>query len=71
MKNSKVVYEKRNNEVFSKRSTIEHIAKTANTNQEAVNRLGEILPSDFKLGFGGSHVWCANQKNERLFIIYF
>jgi hypothetical protein len=70
MKTRLVNYERRNKEVFSKRSTIDYIAKSANTKQEAVNRLSEIL-SGLKLGFGGSHVWCANQKDERLFIIYF
>ena len=67
---TRVEFEMRNKEVFSKRSTIEYIAKTANTKQEAVNRITDILPKTFKVGFGGSHVWCANSKNERVFIIY-
>ena len=29
----------------------------------------DILPSSFKLGFGGSHIWCSNNKNERIFIV--
>jgi hypothetical protein len=71
MKTSTVSYEKRNKSVSLVSSTIEYIAKSANTKQEAVNRLSEILPNELQIGFGGSHVWCANQNNERLFIIYF
>jgi len=26
---------------------------------------------DFKFGFGGSHMWVANQQNERLIIVTF
>lgn len=64
----KVTFEKRNKEVFRVKDTINYIAKSANTKQEAVNRLSDIL-SDLKFGWGGSHVWCANQNNERLFLI--
>lgn len=66
-----VYWQKRNKDVYAVRSTIIHISRTANTKQEAVNRLSKILPDELKIGFGGSHVWCANQENERLFIIYF
>jgi len=65
-----IKFEKRNKEVSRVKTTIEYITKTANTKQEVVNRLSDILPKEFKIGFGGSHVWCANQKNERLFIIF-
>lgn len=34
-----------------------------------ISYLREITPSEFKLGYGGSHIWCSNQKNERIFII--
>lgn len=67
MKN--VTFEKRNKEVSKVSSTINYIANTANTKQEAVNRLSDVLPKEVKLGWGGSHIWAANQKNERLFII--
>ena len=67
-KMKKVTFEKRNKEVSKVKDTISYIAKTAATKQETVNRLSDIL-SDLKLGWGGSHVWCANQNNERLFII--
>lgn len=63
-----VTFEKRNKQVAKVKDTIAYIAKTANTKQEAVNRLSDVL-SDVKIGWGGSHVWCANQNNERLFII--
>ena len=65
----KVTFEKRNKAVSSVKSTVEYIARTANTKQEAVNRLSEILPSEMKLGYGGRRVWCHNAKDERVFII--
>jgi hypothetical protein len=71
MKTRLVKYEKRNKAVSLVKSTIEYISNTANTKQEAVDRLSDILPKELKIGFGGYHVWCANQNNERLFIIYF
>lgn len=67
-KMKKVTFEKRNKEVSKVKGTINYIAKTSATKQEAVNRLSDIL-SGLKLGWGGSHVWCANQNNERLFLI--
>ena len=60
--------EKRNKEVSKVKDTLTYIVKTAPTKQEAVNRMRDVLSSEIKLGFGGSHVWGANQKNERLFI---
>ena len=63
-----VTFEKRNKEVLKVKDTINYIAKSAPTKQHAVNRLMDIL-SDLKFGWGGSHVWCCNQSNERLFII--
>lgn len=71
MKTRLVNYEKRNKAVSLVKSTIEYIAQTSNTRQEATNRLADILPKELKIGFGGSHVWCANQNNERLFRIFF
>jgi len=68
MKNSTVTFEKRNKEVSRVKDTINYIATSSHTKQETVNRLSDIL-SGLKFGWGGSHVWCANQKNERLFII--
>lgn len=61
--------EKRNKEVAEKLDTINYIIKSAPTKVKAFERLRDILSSDIKLGYGGSHIWCANQKNERLFII--
>lgn len=61
--------EKRNKEVSKVKDTLTYIAKTASTKQDAVNRMRDVLSTDVKLGWGGSHVWGANQKNERLFII--
>lgn len=69
MKNTEVKIEKRNKAVSKVISTIQYIAKTANTKQEAVNRLSDVLPGEIKVGFGGSHIWAANSQNERLFII--
>lgn len=36
---------------------------------EIVLSLIEHTPSEFKVGHGGSHIWCANQKNERVYMI--
>lgn len=66
-----VQFEKRNKSVSAVKSSIEYIARSANTKQEAVNRLADILPKELKIGFGGSHVWCSNPTDERLFIIHF
>ena len=63
-----LTFEKRNKEVSKVKNTIQYITDTAQTKQDAVNRLSDIL-SNVKLGWGGSHVWCSNQNNERLFII--
>lgn len=63
-----VKFEKRNKDVYKVKSTIEYIAKTAQTKEHAVNRLSEIL-SSVKVGFGSSHVWCSDLENNRLFII--
>ena len=65
----KLTIEKKNKAVSKVLETIKYIAKSANTKQEAVNRLSDILPSELKIGYGGSHIWCANAKNKRLFII--
>lgn len=64
-----VKFERRNKLMNATRGTIQCIARTATTKQDAVNRLRDILSDNIKLGYGGSHVWGANQKNERLFII--
>ena len=61
----KLTIEKKNKAVSKVLETIKYIAKSANTKQEAVNRLSDILPSELKIGYGGSHIWCANAKNER------
>jgi hypothetical protein len=61
--------EKRNKEVASKLDSINYIIKSAPTKEKAFERLRDILSSDINLGYGGSHIWCANVKNERLFII--
>ncbi len=60
--------EKRNKAVSKVKSTIQYIANSSPNKESAVNRLSDIL-SGIKLGYGGSHVWAANQNNERLFII--
>jgi hypothetical protein len=62
-------FEKQNKSVNKVKSSIEYIAKTSNTKQEAINRLRDVLPETIKLGFGGSHVWGANENNERIFIL--
>ncbi len=64
-----LLIEKQNKAINKVKLSIQRIAKTAKTKQEAVNRLSDILPSDIKIGFGGSHVWVANKNNERILII--
>lgn len=66
-----VNFEKRNKQVSRVKGSIQYIANTAKTKQECVNRLSDILPKEFKVGFGGTHVWCSSVTNERLFIIFF
>ena len=68
---NRLVIEKRNKEVRLRMDTISYISRSANTKQEAVNRLREILSDKIQIGFGGSHVWMSNSKNERVAIIYF
>jgi hypothetical protein len=68
--NRKITFEKRNKEISKLKDTINYIIKTAKTKQEVVNRLRDILlGNDFKIGYGERHVWCSNNKNERIFII--
>lgn len=64
-----VTFEKRNKEISNVKDSINYIATSAPTKEQAVNRLSDILPKEIKLGCGGSHVWASNQNNERLFII--
>ena len=47
-----IKFEKRNKEVSKVASTINYIANTANTKQEAVNRLADVLSKKIKLGWG-------------------
>ncbi len=65
----KVTFEKKDARVGKVKDTIQYIANSAPTKQDAVNRLSDILSNELKIGYGGSHVWCSNIKNERLFII--
>ena len=48
--------EKRNKEVSKVKDTIAYIVNSAPTKQDAVNRMRDILSSEIKLGWGGSHV---------------
>lgn len=36
---------------------------------KVINDLKELVPTYYKLGYGGSHIWCANADNERIFIV--
>jgi len=68
----KITYEKRNKRVSAVKSTIERIVNRNGQNkQSCVNELSEIMGEcwGIKIGFGGSHVWVSNQKNERLILI--
>lgn len=48
---------------------LNRIASRHSNLDEIVDALKEHTPSEFKLGHGGSHIWCANMKNERIYII--
>lgn len=64
--------EKRNKRVASCISSINRIIERNGNNKLGCLRdLLEIIGEawDLKLGYGGSHIWCANKKNERVFII--
>ena len=67
--NTQLKIEKRNKEVSKVLDSINYIIKSAPTKLKAYERLKEILPTEFLIGYGGSHIWCSNQKNERLFIV--
>lgn len=65
----KLTIEKRNKAVSKVKDSLLYISKTAKTREDAFCRMRDILPSEIKMGWGGSHVWAANQKNERLLIL--
>ena len=67
--NTQLKIEKRNKEVSKVLDTINYIIKSAPSKVIAFDRLRDVLPSEIQLGYGGSHIWCSNQKNERLFIV--
>jgi hypothetical protein len=60
--------EKANAEVTSKLELINYIIRTSSTKLNAFERLRYTLSNEIELGYGGNHIWCANQ-DERLFII--
>jgi len=64
--------EKRNQHVSRVKGTIENIIKRNGANKQgAFNDISDVIgePYGIKLGYGGSHIWASNMKNERLFII--
>lgn len=61
--------EKENNVLIDKKMTIEYIIHTEKTRQNVVDKIEAILPTNIKVGFGGHHVWIADEKNERIAII--
>jgi len=67
-----VIIEKRNKEIGKDRLEIlNRMAKRYDGNKERICMdMREIL-FGLKVGFGGSHIWCCNEKNERIFIVYF
>lgn len=71
MKNAvkEIKIETRNAAVSKALPTIKSIVKTSATKQDAFNRIADILPSEIKVGYGGSHIWAANSQNERVLII--
>jgi hypothetical protein len=50
--------------------TMNRIAnRYGNEKQKVIQDLRDVIPSELELGYGGSHIWCANSKKERIFII--
>jgi hypothetical protein len=71
MKNNQTLsIEKSSNIITELTATINNIiAASGNNKTRCYNSLRDVLPTEIKLGCGGSHIWAANQNNERLFII--
>lgn len=64
-----VKFEKRKQNVLKLKDSINYIAESSRNKNEAFSRLADIMPSDVKIGFGGSHIWVSNQQDERILII--
>lgn len=72
MTTQQITIEKRNKRVAACIGSINRIiARNGSNKQGCLRDLLEIIGEawDLKLGYGGSHIWCANKKNERVFII--
>jgi len=72
MTTQQITIEKRNKRVNHCLGTINRIIQRNGANKQGcLNELLEVIGEawDLKLGYGGSHIWCANKKNERVFII--
>jgi hypothetical protein len=64
--------EKRNKRVSEIIDTIKRIIVRNGANKAgAFADLRDVIGEAYgvKLGYGGSHIWAANMKNERIFII--
>jgi hypothetical protein len=64
--------EKRNKRVSEIMGTIQRIIVRNGANKMgAFADLKDVISEAYgvKLGYGGSHIWAANMKNERIFII--
>ena len=65
----KLTIEKRNKAVSAVKDSLKYISLTAKSRDEAFNRMRDVLPSEIKMGYGGSHIWASNANNERLLIV--
>jgi hypothetical protein len=64
--------EKRNKDVTAVLGTLNRMAnRYGGDKARIIQDMREVLPNDIKLGYGSTHIWAANQKNERLFIVTF
>lgn len=48
---------------------IRQAQRYAGDKKRIIMDMQDVLPSTLKVGCGGSHIWCSNNKNERIFII--
>jgi hypothetical protein len=66
-----VRFEKRNKWIDKVKGSLLRVAGRYISKERTTSELRDYLGSEFKIGYGGSHVWVSNSKDERLMIIYF
>ncbi len=49
---------------------IKSLVESIEDEKELYHSIRNEVPDEFKMGRGGSHIWCSTQDNMRIFIIY-